>query len=186
MLTNIRQALEADSLFGPVVSHVHESDHGWWRDFSLDATGLLSYQRPGDAQPRVCVPAKCREMVLRAAHGDSTLVGHPGIDRTSANVGRFFYWPAMHKDVAHFVRSCRVCAGSKSSTHLRLGVEAFSTIPSQPFSSWAVDLVGPMPLSSTGNDMFQVVVSLGWIVQPRPLWLGLLRRLTRLGKIWRI
>ena len=154
MLTNIRQALEADSFFGPVVTHVHESDHGWWRDFSLDATGLLSYQRPGDAQPRVCVPAKCREMVLRAAHGDSTLVGHPGIDRTSANVGRFFYWPALHKDVAHFVRSCRVCAGSKSSTHLRLGVEAFSTIPSQPFSSWAVDLVGPMPLSSTGNDMF--------------------------------
>ena len=158
LLDEIRAEVQGDSFLAPVLDRVRASDDGSWRDFSIDATGLLSYRRPGDPLPRVCVPAKCRQAVLRAAHGGGTLVGHPGADRTSANVARFFYWPLLHRDVLHFVRSCRVCAGAKSSTHLRLGVESFATVPAQPFSSWSMDLVGPLPPSRRGNDMFMTWV----------------------------
>ena len=154
LMDEIKGALEADPFLGPIVEKVRESDEGTWRDFRLDPQGLLCYQHVGDAAPRVCVPARCRGQVLRAAHGGSTFVGHPGVHRTTAAVRRFFFWPTLATDAAHFVRSCVTCAGAKSSTHLRLGVESFSSVPSLLFSSWAMDLVGPLPASRAGNDMF--------------------------------
>ena len=62
------------------------------------------------------------------------------------------YWPGLHADLAHFVRTCKTCAASKSSHHQRLGTETYSAIPIQPFTSWAMDLIGPMPRSKDGNE----------------------------------
>ena len=110
---------------------------------------------------RVCVPASCRAQVLEAAHGGSELTGHPGIVRTTAVVTRFFYLPRLYEDVAHFVRSCQVCAAAKSSNQLRMGAESFTTVliddddvfyHHQPFSHWAMDLIGPLPRSRSGNS----------------------------------
>ena len=120
-----------------------DSDENLFRDFFLDVCGTLCYQRVEDAGPRVCVPAVCREAVLSAAHGDSTLAGHPGIDRTTAAVSHTFYWPGLHADVAPVVRTCKTCAASKSSNHQRLGTETCSAIP----IPWAMDLIGSMPRS---------------------------------------
>ena len=89
--------------------------------------------------------------LLRAAHGDSVLAGHPGIDRTYAAVSYAYYWPNLFADVAHFVRSCTVCAASKSSNQLRMGAESFSSISLQPFTSWAMDLIGPLPATKSGR-----------------------------------
>ena len=61
----------------------------------------------------------------------------------------------LHISYAHFVRTCKTCAASKSSNHQRLGTETYSAIPIQPFTSCAMDLIGPMPRSKDGN---------GWIV----------------------
>jgi len=63
-----------------------------------------------------------------------------------------FYWPGLQADVAHFVRTCKTCAESKSSNHQRLGTETYSTIPIQPFTSWVMDLIGPMPRSKDENE----------------------------------
>ncbi len=153
ILARIAAEQQSDVFLGPVLEHVRLSDAGWWRDFSVqETTGLLLYERPGDATPRVCVPASCRAAVLDAAHGGSKLVGHPGIARTATAVARYFYWPRLYADVAHFVRSCRTCAATKPSSRLRLGAETFETVPLQPFSHWAMDLIGPLPRSRSGND----------------------------------
>ena len=96
-----------------------------------------------DVVPRVCVPAQCKGAVLRAAHGDSLLAGHPGIDRTTASIAHSFYLPGLYADVAHFVRSCPTCTASKGSNHQRLGISQFSAIPVQPFTNWAMDMIGP-------------------------------------------
>ena len=88
---------------------------------------------------------------MRAAHGGSVLAGHPGIDQTYAAVSYACYWPNLFADVAHFVRSCTVCAASKSSNQLRMGAESFSSIPLQPFTSWAMDLIGPLPATKSGH-----------------------------------
>ena len=154
LLGDIQQAQRADPWLAQVIRQVEESDDNWWREFSLLATGsaqTLCYQRPSDSQPRVCVPHSLRAAVLRAAHGES-LSGHPGIARTAAAVARNFYWPSLYADVAHFVRSCTTCSAAKSSSNTRLGVESFSTTPLQPFTHWAMDLIGPLPKSKTGNE----------------------------------
>ena len=48
------------------------------------------------------------------------------------------------KNVAHFMRSCSICAASKSLNHLRMGTESLSAIALQPFKSWAMDLIGSL------------------------------------------
>lgn len=134
-------------------------DKGAWRDFFRNAEGFLCYQRDGDAVPRICVPKVSRNTILHAAHGGA-LVGHPGITRTEANIAQFFWWPNLFRDVSHFVRSCRTCATAKSFSGLRLGVDAFSSVPIQTFTHWSMDLIGPLPKSR------QTLIGRGWIVPP--------------------
>ena len=140
-----------DGFLSGVLESVKDSDNKFFRNFFLDSNDLLFYQRPEDVRFRVCVPGTSREVVLRAAHGDSVLARHPGIDRTSAAVSYAYSWPNLFADVAHFVRSCTVCAASKSSNQLRMGAESFSSIPLQPFTSWAMDLFGSLPATKSGH-----------------------------------
>jgi hypothetical protein len=114
---------------------------------------VIQYQRPEDLIPRVCVPHVCRSTVLHTAHGDSVLADHPGMECTATSVARSYWWPGLHHDVAYFVRSCRTCAAVKSSITLRLGVESHSAVPVEPFSNWAMNLIGPVSLSKVGNDL---------------------------------
>jgi len=152
LITEIQKAVTKDSYLSGVLQLGMNSDDNLFQDFFLDVREKLCYQQVEDARPRVCVPTVCREAVLRDAHGDSTLAGHPGIDRTTAAVSHAFYWPGVHANVAHFVRTCKTCAASKSSNHQRLGTETYSAIPIQPFTSWGMDLIGPMPRSKDGNE----------------------------------
>jgi len=139
------------------------SNNNFFRNFFLDSNDILCYQRPEDVRASFCVPGTSRETVLRAAHGDSVLAGHPGIDRTHAAVSYAYYWPNLFANVAHFVRSCTVCAASKSSNQLRMGAESFSSIPLQPFTTWAMDWIGP--LTATKVDTHGLL--LGWTVHPK-------------------
>jgi hypothetical protein len=120
----------------------------------LGVGGVLQYQRPEDLMTRVCVPHICRSAaVLHTTHGDSVLAGHPGMERTETSVARSYWWSGLHRDVTHFVRSCRTCATAKNSTALRLGVESHSAVPVEPFSNGVMDLIGPVSLSKSGNDL---------------------------------
>ena len=153
ILQRIASEQTADVFLSSVLAELRLSDDGHWRDFSFETgSELILYQRDGDPMPRVCVPATCRAAVLEAAHGGSRLAGHPGIIRTAAAVARYFYWPRLYVDVAHYVRSCRTCAAAKPSNRLRLGLESFESIPAQPFTHWSMDLIGPLPKSRAGND----------------------------------
>jgi len=58
----------------------------------------------------------------------------------------------MFEDVAYFVRSCKTCAAAKSSNQKRMGAESYSAVPIQPFSSWAMDLIEPLPMTKLGHE----------------------------------
>ena len=75
-----------DGFLSGVLESVKDSDTNFFRIFFLDSNDILCYQRPEDVRARICVPGTSREAVLRAAHGDSVLAGHPGIDQTCAAV----------------------------------------------------------------------------------------------------
>jgi hypothetical protein len=118
LLDENARTISADSFLSKVLGRLQESDTGALRDFSLGVGGVIQYQRPEDLMSRVCVLHVCRSVVLHAAHGDSVLADHPGMERTAASVARSYWWPGLHRDVTHFVRSCRTCTTAKSSTVL--------------------------------------------------------------------
>ena len=152
LLPDLLAAQRQDPFLQQVAAGVTDSDDGMWRDFFRNKEGFLCYQRDGDAVPRLCVPKISRDAILHAAHGEA-MVGHPGVTRTAANIAQFFWWPNLFRDVGHFVRSCRTCSTTKSSSGLQLGVENFSSVPVQPFTHWSMDLIGPLPKSRSGNDL---------------------------------
>ena len=88
----------------------------------------------------------------KAPQGNSLLADYPGVDRTFAAVSHKYYWTGLHSDVLHFVRSYTVCTAAKSSNQLRMGAESFSSIPLQLFTSWAMSLIGPLPVMKGGNE----------------------------------
>ena len=150
--SDIRKAVPKDTFFKLVSESVKAAGDNCFRDFFFDSDKVLCYQRAKDSKPRVCVPAVCREAVLRAAHGDCVLAGHPGVGRTSAAVAHSHYWPRLFADVAHLVRSCKTCAAAKSSHQKRMGAESYSAVPIQPFTSWAMDLIAPLPTTKLGHE----------------------------------
>jgi len=158
LLHNIRAAVPDDAFLGDVLQAVIDSDDNFYREFFVDDNHLLCFRRSEGVVPRVCVPAQCKGAVLRAAHGDSLLAGHPGIDRTTASIAHSFYWPGLYADVAHFVRSCPTCAASKGGNRQRLGIPQFSAMPAQPFTSWAMDMIGPLKTTKLGNNWIVIWV----------------------------
>jgi len=151
LVKELTVAVSTDGFLSGVLESVKDSDDNLFSNFFLDAAGVLWYQRAEDVRARVCVTSTCRETVLRAAHGDSVLAGHPGIDRTYAAIAYAYYWPGIANDVVHFVRSSTVCAAAKSSNQLRMGTETFSAVPLQPFTSWTIDLIGLLPPTKKGH-----------------------------------
>jgi len=86
LLHDIRAAVPDDAFLGDVLQAALDSDDNFYREFFVDDNQLLCFRRSEDVVPRVCVPAQCKGAALRAAHGDSLLAGHPGIDRTMASI----------------------------------------------------------------------------------------------------
>lgn len=94
------------------------------------------------------------ELVIDRAH---TALGHLGPQRTSEYVRRWFWWPALRKDIDKFCTTCGVCNTTKISTQMPYGLLHSMPIPSAPWSSLAMDFFGPFP-ASNGYDYIWVVV----------------------------
>ena len=52
------------------------------------------------------------QQILKECH-DVPTAGHPGRDKTIRRVSESYFWPRMRKDVARYVRSCKVCQQHK-------------------------------------------------------------------------
>ncbi|KAK3554058.1 hypothetical protein QTP70_019176 [Hemibagrus guttatus] len=72
---------------------------------------------PGCPPHKHYVPSNLRIRVMHWAH-TSLCSGHPGISRTLHLTQNAFWWPSMVKDVANYIKSCSVCAQSKTPKSL--------------------------------------------------------------------
>ncbi|GAA5988190.1 hypothetical protein JCM11641_001605 [Rhodosporidiobolus odoratus] len=82
------------------------------------------------------------ELVVKHAHDG---LAHFGAVKTLFVVRRGFWWPTMHKDVHDFVRSCEVCACSKSATSKPFGSLHPLSVPSRPWSTAGMDFIVGLP-----------------------------------------
>ena len=132
IVDEIRSILE-ETRFGR--DQVEETDLTW-RD-GLLYLGEQLYVPDND-------PLRLR--ILRSFH-DSPTAGHLGRDKTISSIQRWFFWPAMKQFIAEYVKTCDICARTKTPREARHG-ELFSLpAPNRPWSHITIDFVTGLPES---------------------------------------
>lgn len=95
------------------------------------------------------VKPKERKIILKDYH-DSIFGGHFGSAKTYAKIKRKFYWKGMKKDIEDYVKQCKKCQRNKTGRSTKMPV-TFTTLSQKPFDKLYIDLVGPLPMSLSGN-----------------------------------
>ena len=124
--------------------------------------GILyrKYQPPGttnedDATDQLVLPIQCRQSVLQLAH-NIPLAGHLGRRKTASRILQRFYWPGIFRDVSDHCRSCPECQKSSPRGNNKAPLVPLPVID-VPFKRIAMDIVGPLPRSSSGNRFILVI-----------------------------
>ena len=111
-------------------------------------------------KPVVAVPGtlskgrRVTEIAIDQAH---RIVGHKAARKTRDYLARWYWWPSMAKDVEAFCKSCGTCQTTKTSTTKPKGLLHTLPVPTAPWSSIAMDFVGPFP-EAHGYDYLLVVI----------------------------
>ena len=105
---------------------------------------------------QLILPKQCRQNVLKVSH-DIPLAGHLGTKKTLDRIRQRFYWPNMTKDVKNYCKSCETCQiTSKHGTKFRAPMQSMPIIE-EPFKRIAMDIVGPLERSRSGNKYILVI-----------------------------
>ena len=94
---------------------------------------------------------KLRQDILYEYH-DAPPGGHVGRDKTLDSIMRLFYWPGLHQDVAHYIRTCDSCQRNKPSHTHPHGLLQSLPIPSRPWQCVTLDLIITLPMTARGHD----------------------------------
>ena len=121
----------------------------------LQLRGQFLYRLDG----AIAVPANAqlRTDLLEAIHCDDT-AGHLGRDVTVARARGRFHWPGISLAIRSFVDGCEMCARTKPPNHKPHGSPQPLDIPAAPWDTVTIDFVGPLPVTTAGNDMILVCV----------------------------
>lgn len=84
------------------------------------------------------------------------MAGHLGVSRTYDRVRRRFFWPGLARSVRRYVAACEPCQRRKKPSSLPAGFLQPIDIPIEPFFRVGLDLLGPFPISSSGNKWIAV------------------------------
>lgn len=106
-------------------------------------------------QLRLCIPTSQRQRVLSTIHGGA-LSAHSGIVQTYDTLRDHAWWPSMLKDVIEYVKNCEVCQKGKRA--MKKTPSQCVNVPSRPWQSVAVDVIGPFPPTMDGHTHVLVVV----------------------------
>jgi transposase InsO family protein len=107
-----------------------------------------------DGQPLPVVPESLRKAVIRQFH-EPPAHGHLGPERTFQGLRRYVTWPSLRADIEEFIRSCDACQRHKRS-YLRVPLQ-HQRIPPTQFHTVSMDVVGPVPTSTTGDSYILVL-----------------------------
>ena len=122
--------------------------------------GVLYYrwhERTGEPPAyRLIVPAALQQEVLRSCHCPPQS-GHLGREKTCHRVKREFFWVGLTDSVNQFVRRCPQCQACKSSGRVgRAEMQLYQA--GAPMDRIHIDVVGPFPVSQSGNKYVLVMV----------------------------
>ena len=104
---------------------------------------------------QLVLPTELRPTVLKLAHS-IPMAGHLGRKKTTDRIIQRFYWPGIFRDVQDYCRTCTQC-----QKLLMRGFKKALLVPlpimDEPFKRIAMDIVGPLPRSSSGKRYILVI-----------------------------
>ena len=122
------------------------------KNFVLDPDGLLwkivKKCKPYDSKYRLVVPSSMKAEILHTFH-DSIFGGHRGVNTTFNKIHDRYYWRYLYKEVKNYCQTCQKCIFTKPSPQLQAPLLPLAT--TEPFENVYMDIVGPLPESSSGN-----------------------------------
>lgn len=110
----------------------------------------------GTEGERLVVPVPMRERVLQLGHS-VPWAGHLGQKKTLARIASRFHWPRLYMDVVDFCKSCPECQLTSPSKRGDRAPLVSLPIIDVPFTRIAMDIMGPLERSRTGNRYILVV-----------------------------
>ena len=174
---DIREAQLADSITGPILrakeavppqkldsgmlrgadQKLHQLSSQW--DQLTVLNGILYHTHESDdgksTHLQLIVPVTLQAQILQEVHGGKSS-GHLGEEKTLAKLRERFYWPGMTTSVHEWCQTCNSCMSRKGPQHARQG--ALENMKAgYPLEIMAMDIVGPLPTSKTGNKYILVI-----------------------------
>ncbi|XP_023205547.1 uncharacterized protein LOC106700194 [Xiphophorus maculatus] len=102
------------------------------------------------------VPASLQMEVMQACH-DPPLSGHLGETKTLQRLRQSFHWYGMGSDLHKYIQQCPQCKGLKSSSPSKKA-KLQSYQAGAPMDRLHLDILGPFPISSSGNKYILVIM----------------------------
>ena len=172
---DIRQLQLEDPSIGPIllareeslerplwnkISHSSSHQKCLWRQWDrLKIHGGMLYRtwhnEETDEEILHLIIPKCRtDEVLKYLH-DSPSGGHLGVDKTLEKVKQSFYWPGMKEFVQKYCKECDKCTARKTPKESPAPMGIY--IVGEPMEKIAIDILGPLPTTETGNKYLLMV-----------------------------
>ncbi|WP_144077467.1 integrase, partial [Solemya velum gill symbiont] len=107
---------------------------------------------------QVVVPKIFRNEILSLGH-ESLFAGHQGRTKTYERVVADFFWPRMFRDTEEYCRTCHVCqVTGKPNQTIPPAPLKLVPITGEAFSKVLMDIVGPLPKTSNGNQYLLTIM----------------------------
>lgn len=152
----VERLIRAQSTDARCVEIRAEMDNNTHSRFGESPDGLLVRLSPLDKAVQVYEPEGLRQEVLTLEHNPAH-AGHPGVNKMYTSLRRAYYWESMVADVYTFVANHNACAKGKVRGRRRTApLRLFPA--SEPFTDVCLDLLGPFPVSASGNRFLLVIV----------------------------
>ncbi|XP_067685400.1 uncharacterized protein [Haliotis asinina] len=112
------------------------------------------------SREQIVVPKAFRTEILSLAH-ESLFAGHLGRTKTYDRLSSDFFWPGMYKAVEDYCSSCHVCQVAGKPNQL-IPPAPLKVVPAvgEAFSKVLIDIVGPLPKTSQGNQYLLTIMCL--------------------------
>jgi hypothetical protein len=93
--------------------------------------------------------------------------GHNSAERNLRYATEYIYWPEMRRDFSDYIKQCELCQINKERNALPTGEALALPFPSEIFSSYAIDFMGPFTKLKQYNTVLVVVdraVGFSWLI----------------------
>ena len=130
----------------------------WKRLILQDGILYRRWENEVDSLPtyQLILPKTLKDEVLTELHSCIT-AGHLGVNKTLFKVRKRFYWPNMNHDVKMWILRCDKCARRKTSPKVKRA-PLKQHLVGAPMERVAIDIMGPLPISRSGNRYIMVIV----------------------------